>query len=91
MKLADHTGTPISQGQRLAILKAVYQLKLQYDVPIEEGHWVPPCVLSSLGIPYTTRKTDLMYFVFVLSPNSRVYRPGHGGLTCWCNTAGQNV
>ncbi|KAK9898161.1 hypothetical protein P389DRAFT_29921 [Cystobasidium minutum MCA 4210] len=31
-----------SVGQRLAILKAVYQLKLQYDVPIEEGHWVPP-------------------------------------------------
>lgn len=34
------------QGHRLAILKAVYQLKLQYDVPIEEGHWVPPCTYS---------------------------------------------
>ena len=31
------------QGHRLAILKGVYQLKLQHDVPIEEGHWVPPC------------------------------------------------
>ena len=31
------------QGQRIAILKAVYMLKQRNDVPIEEGHWVPPC------------------------------------------------
>lgn len=30
-------------GQRLAILKAVYQLKLAHHVPIEDGHYVPPC------------------------------------------------
>ncbi|KAH8920761.1 RA-domain-containing protein [Atractiella rhizophila] len=31
-----------SVGQRLAVLKGVYTLKIRDDVPIEEGHWVPP-------------------------------------------------
>lgn len=30
-------------GQRLAILKAVYQLKLAHQIPIESDHYVPPC------------------------------------------------
>lgn len=30
-------------GQRLAILKAVYQTKLAHNVPIEDDHYVPPC------------------------------------------------
>lgn len=42
-----------SAGQRLAVLKAVYALKLRDDVPIEEGHYVPPCeswfLISSLS------------------------------------------
>ncbi|KAM0751989.1 RA-domain-containing protein [Meredithblackwellia eburnea MCA 4105] len=31
-----------SVGQRLAILKAVYALKVAQNVPVEEGHYVPP-------------------------------------------------
>jgi hypothetical protein len=30
-------------GQRLAILKSVYNVKLAHNVPIEEEHYVPPC------------------------------------------------
>jgi protein STE50 len=30
-------------GQRLAILKAVYQVKLAHNVPIDADHYVPPC------------------------------------------------
>lgn len=32
-----------SVGQRIAILKAVYALKVQQNVPVEEGHYIPPC------------------------------------------------
>lgn len=32
-----------SVGQRLAILKEVYRLKVQQNVAVEEGHYVPPC------------------------------------------------
>ncbi|CAH7666879.1 expressed protein [Phakopsora pachyrhizi] len=31
-----------SVGNRLAILRAIYKLKLNQDIPIEDGHWVPP-------------------------------------------------
>ena len=31
-------------GQRLAILKAVYQLKIANNVPIEPDHYIPPCM-----------------------------------------------
>lgn len=30
-------------GQRLAILKAVYLVKLAHSVPIDSDHYVPPC------------------------------------------------
>jgi hypothetical protein len=30
-------------GQRLTILKAVYQAKLAHNVPVEADHYVPPC------------------------------------------------
>ncbi|SRR5216683_4839143 len=30
-------------GQRLAILKAIYIVKLTHDVPIELDHYIPPC------------------------------------------------
>ena len=30
-------------GQRLAILKAIYLLKLQHNIPIEPEDYVPPC------------------------------------------------
>lgn len=30
-------------GQRLAILKAVYHLKVAQQIPIESDHYVPPC------------------------------------------------
>lgn len=32
-----------SVGQRLAILRAVYRLKVEQNIPVEEGGWVPPC------------------------------------------------
>lgn len=34
-------------GQRLAILKAVWQLKITHNIPIEEDHYVPPCQFCS--------------------------------------------
>ena len=30
-------------GQRLTILKAIYQTKLAHKIPIEPDHYVPPC------------------------------------------------
>lgn len=34
-------------GQRLAILKAVYNVKLAQNIPIEQDHYVPPCAFRS--------------------------------------------
>lgn len=34
-------------GQRLAILKAIYQAKLAYHIPIDSDHYVPPCMSTS--------------------------------------------
>jgi protein STE50 len=31
-------------GQRLAILKAIYLVKLAHNIPIEPDHYIPPCV-----------------------------------------------
>jgi protein STE50 len=44
-------------GQRLAILKAVYYLKVAHGVPIDPDHYVPPC-------EYLNTNTDihLRYF-----------------------------
>lgn len=39
-----------SVGQRLAILKTVYELKVAQNIPIEEGHYVPPCELRILRL-----------------------------------------
>jgi len=36
-----------SMGRRLAILKSIYQVKLSHNVPIDEAHYIPPC-LSTL-------------------------------------------
>jgi bZIP factor len=33
-------------GQRLALLKAVYYLKVSHGVPIDPDHYVPPCEYS---------------------------------------------
>lgn len=33
-------------GQRLTILKAVYNVKLAQNIPIEPEHYVPPCTLT---------------------------------------------
>lgn len=30
-------------GQRLAILKAIYQLKLAHNIPLDADDYVPPC------------------------------------------------
>jgi hypothetical protein len=30
-------------GQRLAILKAVYLIKLDHEIPFEPDHYIPPC------------------------------------------------
>lgn len=34
-------------GQRLTILKAIYQAKLAYHIPIDSDHYVPPCMSTS--------------------------------------------
>ena len=41
-------------GQRLAILKAVYQLKLAQQIPIDPDHYIPPCM--SVSSRYTCLK-----------------------------------
>jgi hypothetical protein len=33
-----------SVGQRLTILKAVYRLKVEQDIPIEPDAYIPPCM-----------------------------------------------
>jgi hypothetical protein len=30
-------------GQRLAILKAIYLIKLAHEIPFEPDHYIPPC------------------------------------------------
>ncbi|KAI0343196.1 hypothetical protein BDW22DRAFT_1356795 [Trametopsis cervina] len=45
-------------GQRLAILKAVYQLKLAHQIPIEAGHYVPP---SEVEERQEQRSVDKMF------------------------------
>jgi hypothetical protein len=32
-----------SVGQRLVILKGIYQLKVAHDIPIEPDAYIPPC------------------------------------------------
>jgi hypothetical protein len=43
-------------GQRLAILKAVYLLKLAYDVPIGSDHYVPPSEAQERQEGFTMEK-----------------------------------
>lgn len=43
-------------GQRLAILKAVYQVKLAQGIEIEPGHYVPPSELDDLEEPLTLNR-----------------------------------
>jgi len=40
----------VSVGQRLAILKAVYALKVRDGIPVEADHYVPPCKLAILTV-----------------------------------------
>lgn len=37
-------------GQRLAILKAVYLVKVAHNVTIEAEHYVPPCESNLFGL-----------------------------------------
>lgn len=50
-------------GQRLAILKAIYQAKLAYHIPIDSDHYVPPCMSIS--------PTSLLILSHVLQPKLR--------------------
>ncbi|KAH9995588.1 hypothetical protein BJV77DRAFT_1059707 [Russula vinacea] len=45
-------------GQRLAILKAVYLIKLDHDVPFEPSHYIPP---SEAGDPQENITVDKLY------------------------------
>ncbi|GAA5997712.1 uncharacterized protein JCM10292_006761 [Rhodotorula paludigena] len=45
-----------SVGQRLAILKTVYELKVAQNVPIEDGHYVPPSEDLDGGGPLHTQQ-----------------------------------
>jgi hypothetical protein len=40
----------VSVGQRLAILKAVYTLKVRDGIPVEADHYVPPCKPAILSV-----------------------------------------
>jgi hypothetical protein len=42
----------LSVGQRLAVLKAVYLVKLAHDIPLGPDDYVPPCeyIISSLWL-----------------------------------------
>lgn len=55
LSVLDHEGLREvgvhSVGQRLAILKEVYHLKVAHGVPIEPEHYVPPCEQFS-GLNY---------------------------------------
>jgi protein STE50 len=42
-------------GQRLSILKAIYQLKLAQNIPLEADDYVPPCKLFLFLLPFTHR------------------------------------
>lgn len=46
-------------GQRLAILKAVYQVKLAHNVPIDADHYVPPCEFTF----YLNRIITFIYYL----------------------------
>lgn len=39
-----------SVGQRMAMLKAIYELKLAHDIPIEQEHYIPPCKSYSMRL-----------------------------------------
>lgn len=54
-----------SIGQRLAILKAIYHLKIRNNIPIEEDDYVPPCKHSEQehrpsfnGVVFTSRSSS---------------------------------
>lgn len=34
----------ITIGQRLSILRSIYQVKVAHNVPIDETHYIPPCL-----------------------------------------------
>lgn len=37
-----------SAGRRLSILKSIYQVKVAHNVPIDEIHYIPPCLCKVL-------------------------------------------
>ena len=41
-------------GQRLSILKAIYQVKVAHNIPIGEQQYVPPCEYHFVGLPSRT-------------------------------------
>lgn len=41
-------------GQRLSILKAIYQVKVAHNIPIGEQHYVPPCEYPFVDLPSRT-------------------------------------
>lgn len=48
----------VTIGQRLSILKAIYQVKVAHNIPIGEQHYVPPCECASLGL---SSRTDTLH------------------------------
>ncbi|MBW0467409.1 hypothetical protein O181_007124 [Austropuccinia psidii MF-1] len=50
-----------SVGKRLAILKAIYKLKIRDDIPIEDGHWVPPLGDIEIDQSDDTQSTSSIY------------------------------
>lgn len=62
LSLLDHEGLKEvgvhSVGQRLAILREVYYLKVAHGIAIEPEHYVPPCELLAARICRTPLLTQ---------------------------------
>ncbi|CAJ0647212.1 4967_t:CDS:10 [Entrophospora sp. SA101] len=59
-----------SVGQRVTILKAIYNLKIQHNIPVETGEYVPPYLLlsSSSSIELQRLSTDVSKLREELTP-----------------------
>ena len=50
-----------SLGQRLAILKAVYHLKIANHIDIEPDHYIPPCQFSFIFVCHSKDLTQYLH------------------------------
>jgi protein STE50 len=46
-----------SVGHRLTILKNVYEIKVNQDIPIDSDHYIPSCMAAAVSAQQKTRLT----------------------------------